>query len=76
MHETLSERERSVVRLVAEGRTNQEIAKELCIAKATVKAHLVRIALKLHAHSRTKIAYTATKMRILTMKMNKEQKAL
>ena len=78
MNETLSERELSVVRLVAEGRTSQEIAKELCIAKATVKAHLVRIALKLHAHSRTRIAYTAAKMHMLTMKkceMNKEQKA-
>ena len=76
MHETLSERELSVVRLVAEGKTNQEIGEELCIAKATVTAHLARIGLKLHAHNRTQIVYTATKKRMLTMKIYKEQKAL
>ena len=67
MNETLTERELSVVRLVAEGRTNQEIAMELCIARATVKSHLVRIGLKLHAHNRTQMAYTAAKRRMLTM---------
>ena len=67
MHETLTERELSVVRLVAKGKTNQEIGKELCIATATVKAHLVRIGLKLHAHNRTQIVYTAAKRRMLTM---------
>jgi DNA-binding NarL/FixJ family response regulator len=65
MHETLSERELSVIRLVAKGKTNREIGEELCIARATVKAHLVRIALKLHANNRAKIAYTAAKMRVL-----------
>ena len=67
MHETLSERELSVLRLVAKRKTNREIGKELCIAKATVKAHLLRIGLKLHAHSRAKMAYTATKRRMLIM---------
>ena len=65
MHETLEERERLVVRPMAEGKTNQKIAERLCIARATVKAHLVRIGLKRHAHNRTQIAYTAAKMRML-----------
>ena len=67
MHERLSERELSVLRLVAKGKTNQEIGNELCIATATVKAHLVRIGLKLRAHNRAQIAYAAAKRRMLTM---------
>ena len=67
MHEALSERELSVVGLVAEGKTNREIGKELCIATATVKAHLVRIGLKLRVHNRTEVVYRAVKKRMLTM---------
>jgi DNA-binding NarL/FixJ family response regulator len=67
MNETLSERELSVVRLLAKGKTNQEIAEKLCIARATVTAHLVRIGFKLRARNRTQIVYTAVKKRMLTM---------
>jgi DNA-binding NarL/FixJ family response regulator len=78
MNETLSERELSVIRLVAEGKTNQEIGKELCIATATVEAHLVRIGLKLYEHNRPEGAYTIAKRRMLTImrcEMNKEKNA-
>ena len=67
MHETLTERELSVVRLVAEGKTNQEIAEELSVATATVAAHLVRIGLKLRVHSRIELVRRAVKKRMLSM---------
>ncbi|MER5884581.1 response regulator transcription factor [Streptomyces sp. NPDC001941] len=52
----LSERELDVVRLVARGRTNQEIADGLFISMSTVKSHLVSIQNKLTARNRVEIA--------------------
>ena len=49
----LSARELDVLRLVAEGLTNREIAKRLFITEGTVKAHLVHAFGKLSADSRT-----------------------
>jgi DNA-binding CsgD family transcriptional regulator len=49
----LSERESEVLGLVAEGRTNVEIATALSIAPGTVKKHLDHIYEKLGARSRT-----------------------
>ncbi|GAA4897941.1 response regulator transcription factor [Tessaracoccus lubricantis] len=50
---TLSARELDVLRLVAEGCTNREIAKQLFISEGTVKTHLVHAFAKLGADSRT-----------------------
>ncbi|MDO5676268.1 MAG: response regulator transcription factor [Propionibacteriaceae bacterium] len=49
----LSARELDVLRLVAEGLTNREIAKQLFISEGTVKTHLVHAFAKLDADSRT-----------------------
>lgn len=49
----LSDRELEVLRLVADGRTNREIARRLFLSEATVKTHLVHAFGKLHADSRT-----------------------
>ncbi len=49
----LSDRERDVLRLVAAGHANKEVARALCISESTVKTHLVHIFGKLHADSRT-----------------------
>lgn len=52
----LSERENDVARLVARGRTNQEICAELYISLGTVKSHLGNIQTRLEARNRVEIA--------------------
>ncbi len=54
--ETLSERELEVVRLVARGRTNTEIAGELFISAGTVKNHLANVQRRLGVRNRVEIA--------------------
>ncbi|MGJ6960336.1 response regulator [Streptosporangium sp. G11] len=54
--EPLTERELDVVRLVARGRTNQEIAAELFVSLSTVKTHLGSIQTKLGARNRVETA--------------------
>jgi LuxR family maltose regulon positive regulatory protein len=51
--ESLSERELEVLHLIAQGATNQEIAKQLVITVGTVKSHINHILGKLNAHNRT-----------------------
>jgi DNA-binding NarL/FixJ family response regulator len=46
-------REREIVRLVAQGRSNAEIAKALAIREATVKGHLWRLYRKIGVSNRT-----------------------
>lgn len=55
----LSERETEVVRSIARGRTNAEIAAELFISLSTVKSHLSGIQSKLGVRNRTEIAVWA-----------------
>ncbi|MFF0014148.1 response regulator [Streptomyces sp. NPDC005374] len=54
--EPLTDRELDVVRLVALGRTNAEIAAELYVSLSTVKTHLSSVQLKLVARNRVEIA--------------------
>jgi LuxR family maltose regulon positive regulatory protein len=51
--EPLSERERDVLRLIAQGMTNQQIAAALVVAPSTVQTHVKHLYSKLHVHSRT-----------------------
>lgn len=52
-HELLSERERELLRLVAGGMSNHEIATHLAMSARTVQSHLNHIFIKLGAASRT-----------------------
>ncbi|ADM09587.1 putative two-component response regulator protein [Parvularcula bermudensis HTCC2503] len=54
--ERLTDREREVLRLISEGKTNKAIARELVISPATVKAHVERCLAKLGAADRTQAA--------------------
>ncbi|MEU8782198.1 response regulator transcription factor [Streptomyces sp. NPDC048637] len=54
--DTLTDREREIVRLVARGSTNQEIATELVISPGTAKTHLANIQSKLKVRNRVEIA--------------------
>jgi DNA-binding NarL/FixJ family response regulator len=62
----LSKRETEVVRAVARGRTNQEIAAELFISLSTVKTHVAGIQAKLGVRNRVGIAAWAWENHIMT----------
>ena len=51
--DALSEREIEVLSLIAEGTSNKEIARDLCISQSTVKTHIQSIFQKLDVNDRT-----------------------
>jgi len=55
----LTDRERDVLRLLAEGQSNKEIGAELFISPKTASVHVSNILAKLHAASRTEAAAIA-----------------
>ncbi|WP_067531472.1 response regulator transcription factor [Nocardia crassostreae] len=55
----LTDREREVMTLVAEGLTNAEIAERLFMSPATARTHVSRILLKLNARDRTQLVVMA-----------------
>ena len=63
----LTEREREVMRLIAEGRSNQEIADLLVLSVSTVQTHSAHILAKLGLHSRTELVRFAIRQGIITL---------
>lgn len=61
LHEDLTEREMEVLRLVAQGKSNQEVADELIIGIKTVKFHVTNLLSKLGVEDRTQAAIYAYK---------------
>ncbi len=61
----LSPREAGIIRLVADGRANKEIARLLDISENTVESHLRRINQKLETHNRTQAISKARELGLL-----------
>ena len=57
--EALTDREMTVLRLIAQGLSNQEIADRIAVSEPTVRTHVSRILGKLHLASRTQAALYA-----------------
>ena len=62
--DSLSARERSVVQLIAEGHTNQEIAKLLSLSVKTIESHRATAMAKIGAASTAEIVRYAIKHRL------------
>jgi two-component system response regulator NreC len=64
-YESLSEREREIFQLVAEGKTNKEMAALLFISPSTVETHRARIMEKLDLHSAAEIVLYAVRRGVI-----------
>lgn len=64
--ETLTEREIDVLRLLAQGQANKEIARNLTIGEKTVKTHVSNILAKLGVPSRTQAALYAVRIGLVS----------
>ncbi|AYW50611.1 DNA-binding response regulator [Tetragenococcus halophilus] len=65
LHEELTIREKEVLMLIAQGKSNQEIASELFITLKTVKTHVSNILAKLEVEDRTQAAIYAFKHNLI-----------
>jgi NarL family two-component system response regulator LiaR len=63
----LTEREMEVLRLLAHGRTNREIAEELIVSAETVKTHVGNVLAKLHLAHRTQAVIHALKQGLISL---------
>ncbi|MFN8595387.1 MAG: response regulator transcription factor [Anaerolineae bacterium] len=66
--EQLTDREEEVLKLVAAGLANKEIAQQLSLSEGTVKNHISAILAKLHANDRTQAVLTALKRGLVDLK--------
>jgi NarL family two-component system response regulator LiaR len=64
---TLTDREADVLRLIAQGLSNREIADRLVLSEATVRTHVSNILGKLHLASRTQAALYALREGLATL---------
>ena len=62
----ITERERNILKLIADGHSNTEIAEELIISQNTVKNHVASLLSKLAVKDRTQIAVFALKNNLLS----------
>lgn len=65
-YSTLSPREREIFQLVAEGRTNREVADILDISAATVETHRARVLQKLEIHNTAELVLYAVRRGIVS----------
>jgi NarL family two-component system response regulator LiaR len=69
----LTDREMEIIRQVALGKTNQEIADELVVSERTVRTHITNILAKLRLSNRTQLALYALKEGIAHMRYVKDE---
>lgn len=70
-HEVLTEREAEVLRLIAQGHSNKEIARHLQVVEDTVKTHVRHILSKLGVQSRTQAVLCAVRLGLITLDQKK-----
>ncbi|MCL5995628.1 MAG: response regulator transcription factor [Chloroflexi bacterium] len=63
MTEPLNDKEEKILRLIAEGMSNRQIANTVFLAEGTVKNYVSRIMDKLHANTRTELAVMSVRQR-------------
>jgi DNA-binding NarL/FixJ family response regulator len=66
--EKLTDREEEILKLLAAGLSNKEIAQQLALSEGTVKNHISAILAKLHANDRTQAVLTALKRGLVDLK--------
>jgi DNA-binding NarL/FixJ family response regulator len=64
-YESLSEREREIFQLVAEGHSNKEVAELLAISPATVETHRARVLQKLDVHNTAELVLYAVRKGVI-----------
>ncbi len=64
-YDRLTERERQILKMIAEGSTNQQIADLLCLSVKTVQAHRGHLMEKLNMHDRTELVKYAIRKGII-----------
>ena len=69
-YDGLTARELEIIKLVAEGSTNQEIAASLVLSAATIQTHRAHIMAKLGLHNRTELVRYALKKGYITLESN------
>jgi RNA polymerase sigma factor (sigma-70 family) len=65
-YDSLSEREREIFQLIAEGRSNKEVAEMLGISLATVETHRARILEKLDVHNTAELVLYAVRRGVIS----------
>ena len=66
-YEQLTDRERDVLKLVAEGYTTQKIAEMLVVSPKTIEGHMTSLMAKLGIHNRTELIKYALRKGIITV---------
>ena len=64
--DTLTQREREILRMIAEGYKNKDIAGHLCISSKTVEKHRANLMKKLDLHSATSLTAFAMEKGLIT----------
>ncbi len=74
-YERLTERDKEVLQLLAEGQSNKEVANLLGIGVSTVETHRMNLMQKLNLHSTAEIVLYAVRKRIVYFDVKPDQSA-